>query len=342
MISILVPVYKTEDYLMQCLCSVAKQTYTDYEIVIINDGSPGDCDSIVQEFRTQYPEIRIKYVIQENAGIAAVRNKGLDLAEGDLLMFLDSDDFIEPDMLDDMYRAINQHQADIVMGGYCRSKTYLNDRKPIEKMQLFEKDKQLELLFRITGDQHTTLVAMWGKLYRKHVFSGIRFPIGRTFEDEAVVHRVLQQSRKLVWCDKEYYHYVNRANGIVSTAELKQLWDRADAMCNRAKDLQREGSIFGRDAAQQYYAQCVDICIDQYTRGKIDSDWHRIKAFLTEFLKNEPIYMSVIPWHQRICVLLLKTKSKHVLKYLAGCRFAPGRKCVIYFRQLMGGLKRAE
>ena len=79
MISILVPVYKTEDYLMQCLCSVAKQTYTDYEIVIINDGSPGDCDSIVQEFRTQYPEIRIKYVIQENAGIAAVRNKGLDL-----------------------------------------------------------------------------------------------------------------------------------------------------------------------------------------------------------------------------------------------------------------------
>ncbi len=179
-ISVIIPVYNVEKYLEECLNSVINQEFKNIEILCINDGSTDNSLSILEEFRNK--DNRIKVFSQTNKGISAARNLGLDNAKGDYIYFLDSDDYISPDYLKNMYDKIVETNADLVINDNI---IRFNDK---DKKLQFPKSINPEKLYNIdTGCIKKTLynVAVWSKLFKKSIIDkyNIRFPEKLTSED---------------------------------------------------------------------------------------------------------------------------------------------------------------
>ena len=182
MISIIVPVYNTEPYLPQCLDSILAQTYTDLEILLIDDGSTDRCGEICNQYAARDPRIRVFHT--ENRGLSAARNLGLDQAKGDYIGFVDSDDWIEPDMYEVLLQKAEETKADIVeCGVYLEYPGKTEERK--RKNQIMSGSKAIyELLNGYLSD------CVWDKIWNSKCFRQIRFPEGRVHEDTAITSKI--------------------------------------------------------------------------------------------------------------------------------------------------------
>lgn len=202
LISVIIPVYNVEPYLRQCLDSVVGQTYENLEILIIDDGSTDGCGKICDEYAQR--DERIKVFHTENRGLSAARNLGIDEAAGEYLYFLDSDDWIDPDFLNQGLSAIGD--ADILNIG--------NGVGPYTGIEALA-----ELINgRLSG---TT----WSMLYRKECFSSVRFPEGRIFEDISTSYILLNRAQKIVCAEIQGHHYRHRKGSISNTHNLKNIFD---------------------------------------------------------------------------------------------------------------------
>ncbi len=170
-LSIIVPVYKVEKYLPKCIDSILAQTFKDFELILIDDGSPDHCGEICDEYATKDPRIRV--IHQENQGVSAARNAGLDIATGSYIGFVDSDDWIEPAMYETMVGLANKQDLDVVICGarqWSESGAPLFDDFPSEKN--YSKDELLEAMYSTPNPLSGCL---WNKLFRAQKISGIRF-----------------------------------------------------------------------------------------------------------------------------------------------------------------------
>lgn len=331
MVSIIIPVYNTGPYLAQCLQSVKEQTFRDIEIVIVNDGSTDNSHIIVNQFVKENPELTIQYIMQENRGISAARNTGIDAAHGDWLMFLDSDDFIEPYTVEDLLIVGNRTGASIVKGYHCRGEHCAKKGK-IPDARVYTGNEQLDLLFSLKGDDHTNIVAVWGAIYRQELFASIRFPAGRVYEDESIIHRLLDKSHCLAWIDYPYYHYINRGGSIVNTPSLRNLHDKMSAFEDRIRYLAEKKPQYVKQAALVYYSYCVD-CMISFCRGEyLLTQKQECWAIIDEMIENRCLFYTWLPWHQKLCVVLLMTRADAVLRFLARHEFAPGRRLLSRLR----------
>lgn len=205
LISVIVPVYNVKDYLEKCLQSVCGQTYRNLEIILIDDGSSDGSGELCDFFAQR--DGRIKVIHQANAGQSAARNRGLAIAQGEYLGFVDSDDWIEPDMYEFLYRLLRENRADISVCSHYRDK----GGKSVAKYASGE-------LFSFTRDEAIRALAidkhirnyMVDKLFRRHLFAGITFPENRVFEDLAICYRVFYGAGKVVLQDTPKYHYMIR------------------------------------------------------------------------------------------------------------------------------------
>ena len=224
MISVIVPIYKVEPYLSQCIDSILKQTYTDFEVLLIDDGSPDRCGLICDEYAKKDTRIRVFH--NENEGISSARNCGLDMAKGELISFIDPDDWVEPTMFECLQEALVRYDADISAGGFV-----FEQEK--QKIQMFETavygpNEILEALTLQKVNNH-----MWNKLYRKELFNSVRFPFSRTYEDYFVMHLVVCSARRTVTIPDLVYHYRIREESVVKTDSISHLIDYADATIER-------------------------------------------------------------------------------------------------------------
>ena len=231
LISIIIPVYKTEKYLRQCVESVLAQTYGDIQVVLVDDGSPDGCGDICDEFARA--DARVKVVHQENAGLSAAWNAGLRLAEGEFVGFVDSDDFVEPDMFEYRLRGLEEADADVaVCGIFDEYSARTETRSPGEKRTL-DTDGVLAEMELNTGIQSY----VWNKLWRRFLFDGIEFP-GRTSGDIAVAHLLFERAaRGVALLPEPKYHYRFLAESITGDRSLKRSFNFVDVFRKRREDL---------------------------------------------------------------------------------------------------------
>lgn len=217
MISVIIPIYKVEAYLEKCIESVRSQTYKDIEIILVDDGSPDNCGAVCDRY--QKMDERIKVLHKENGGLSDARNKGLDIATGEYVLFVDSDDFIHPNMIELLYCSLQETDADISVCGF---KTVSEEYKisfdsgvKQGKREVFEGQEVMNQL------QHKNLltVVAWNKLYKRKLFADIRYPKGKIHEDEFLTHQILHLCERTVYISQELYYYVKREESI--TGQIK-------------------------------------------------------------------------------------------------------------------------
>ena len=210
LISVIVPVYKVEPYLRKCIDSIIAQTYRSLEIILVDDGSPDMCGSICDEYARIDPRIRV--IHKRNGGLSDARNVGIDDSKGGLLTFVDSDDWIAGDMIELLYKNLISFEACISSCG-CFS-VFPNEVKSSWLSGEITTFSGVEAVYNAFDKDSKISVMAWGKLYRKHVFKGVRYPVGRLFEDMFVIGDVLYNSKCVVSELSAKYYYRQRKSGI--------------------------------------------------------------------------------------------------------------------------------
>ena len=209
LVSIIVPIFKVEPYLRNCLESIINQTYRNIEIILVDDGSPDGCGKICDEYSDK--DDRIIVIHQNNKGLSSARNKGLDVASGEYILFVDSDDWIELNTCEVVLTiALNLH-VDIVCFGNVESfQTGKSIIRTIDNSMIIEKKDILKQLLW-GGDIHN---AVWNKLFRRSLFKEVRFPEGRIWEDGAVMYKLIHFANEIYVTNHVLYHYIHRNNSI--------------------------------------------------------------------------------------------------------------------------------
>lgn len=223
MVSIIVPVYQVEPYLKKCINSLIAQTYTDLEIILVDDGSPDGCPAICDEYARV--DSRIKVIHKANGGLSDARNVGMDAASGDYLMFVDSDDWMEDSAVETLLGISLRRNAQLVIGGTRRVE-----------------DETLRVLREDSDDSSETVMsntqamahffengcAAWGRLYRREIHDGVKFPVGEINEDEAIVLALLERCKTVVKTNRIVYSYRCRPESITTSTftEKKLAWYR--------------------------------------------------------------------------------------------------------------------
>lgn len=208
-ISVIVPVYNSESFLSECLDSITKQSFKDFELILIDDGSTDNSYSIIQEYRQK--DSRIKVFSQENLGPSVARNLGLNYVSGDYVIFIDSDDWIDLDLFQNLYNAIKKYDADIA----CCSVIRKSKIKHKYRFMFKKVEKYTLLADKINVCRVPECCYVWGKLYKKDLVKNVLFNPGVFFEDMYWLPEVLKKSKNLVTVPNVNYYYRVNPNSIV-------------------------------------------------------------------------------------------------------------------------------
>ncbi len=213
-ISIIVPVYNVEKYLNKCLNSLVNQTIDNYEIIVINDGSPDNSQKIIDDYAQNYPNI-IKAFTKVNGGLSSARNYGLEKAVGEYVAFVDSDDYVDHEMFEEMYDKAFLENFDVVA---CNM-NYIYKTKEVVVTSSFKSDLYNE------NDIRESLISIYpaicNKIYKKILFDDIKFKEGIWYEDVELTYRLFSKVKRLGVINKAYYQYLQRDNSITYTFNEK-------------------------------------------------------------------------------------------------------------------------
>ncbi len=227
MISVIVPVYNVEKYLRKCLDSILNQTYQNFEVILVNDGSTDDSGKICNEYALRNPVIKAFH--KKNGGLSEARNYGVVYAKGEYVTFIDSDDYIDEHYLERMKKALNLSNADIVIVGQIDETEDGNilgikgDSK--EEIKILSPMQTLEKMCY----EREIGTSAWGKLYRIEYIRKNPFPKGKLYEDLATVYKIIGDSGKIVLLSSTFYHYIQRPGSIRNSTWNENVMDIMDA-----------------------------------------------------------------------------------------------------------------
>lgn len=217
LISVIVPIYNVEDYLVECIESLIVQTYRNIEILLINDGSTDNCATIAKEFSER--DCRVIYIEKSNGGLSEARNYGIYHSKGKYLTFVDSDDKVSSDYIANLYNAIQKHDSSIAIGGYLefyerhnsiRNYEYLDKVIPVEEALLNMYD------IKTYG---SIFITAWGKLFHKSIFNDLEFALNKYHEDEFFHYKAYLKANSITYIDKPLYHYRIRVGSIMNNSD---------------------------------------------------------------------------------------------------------------------------
>ena len=230
-VSIIVPVYQVENYIRQCIDSILVQTFTDFELILVDDGSKDKSGQICDEYAVL--DQRVKVIHKENGGLSDTRNCGMDQAVGNYFMFVDSDDYIAPTMLEYLYKALMNKEADIAVCNFLHF--FEEDRK-----RDFSTNIQSEVLSgaeifysRKNERVYGIWTVAWNKLYKRETLGNVRFRFGKYHEDEFWANDIYQMDIKVVTIPECLYYYRQRDNSIMGRKNIKRDFDILEALQER-------------------------------------------------------------------------------------------------------------
>lgn len=220
LISVIVPIYKVEEYLDRCITSIVNQTYKNLEIILVDDGSPDQCPQICDEWKEK--DDRIIVIHKGNGGLSDARNAGLDIANGDYIGFVDSDDWISLDMYEKLLYVITEEKSDIVQCEFIKvDETYFESSNDTNySVQSFDVHDALLSLIK----ENPLKQVVWNKLYKKAIFNSLRFEVGKLNEDDFFTYQAFSKCQKITSINKVCYYYLVRDSSIMGqTYNLKHL-----------------------------------------------------------------------------------------------------------------------
>ncbi len=228
-LSVIVPIYKVEKYLKRCIDSILIQDYTDFELFLVNDGSPDRCGEICKEYALK--DNRIIIINKENGGLSSARNAAIDIMKGKYVTFIDSDDFIHPSMFSSMMKILENTNADISVCSFLRtSEDYCS---PPNINNSYEELSNVESIKKMYYSGGIAFITAWGKIYKSGLFENVRYPHGKYHEDEFTTYKLLYNAKKIIFTtDQLYFYYINPESIIQSSFSGKKL-DALDAIKER-------------------------------------------------------------------------------------------------------------
>lgn len=289
-VSVIIPVYKVEPYLRQCIDSVLAQTYRNLEIILVDDGSPDECPAICDEYAKN--DARVRVIHKENGGLSDARNAGIRAATGEWICFVDSDDMVHPQMIELlMCLLVSDRTLKIASCGFERfCKNEIGPRHYTERNHSVLSLKDFML-------KHCWTVA-WGKIYHRTLFENIAYPVGRLHEDEFITYKLVYEAGKIALMDIPLYFYRQRKDSIMGQLSEKNILDVCDAFSERIIFFQDEPELYDI-AVQHLLAFYINLSTKKYrtfVRGEIAL---RVRELLIKCDKRK---------------LCLKTRLKRIVK----------------------------
>ena len=286
-ISIIVPVYNVEKYLSKCIDSILNQTFNNFELILVDDGSTDSSIQICDEYRMK--DKRIKVIHKQNGGLSSARNAGLDIALGKYIGFVDSDDFIHKNMYQLLYSNLTKYNGDISICRFGRifdgeKSTNIEDSCNVKVTEM----TGYNALENLYNDKFLDFIVAWNKLYKREIFKDIRYPVGKIHEDEFIIHRILYESKKVIYIDKILYYYYQRDNSIMGKKFNLKSIDRVYAYKDRVDFFRKKLFL-----QLQYKAECTFTgeLFEVYFKAKHilkleRNELKKIKKIFIEDLKN--------------------------------------------------------
>ena len=213
MISVVVPIFRSESYLDECILSLLRQSERDLEIILVDDGSPDSCSGICDYYARL--DGRIRVIHKERGGVSDARNVGVAAATGEAITFVDSDDFVSDEFISTLKKTFEQETADIAICGHARTnsrgKTYLPPAFHRRKKRTFSPREGISDLLSLGGYESF----LWNKLFRRELFEGVAFPVGRLYEDFATTYKLFHRAEKLAFDPSPLYFYRQQKGSII-------------------------------------------------------------------------------------------------------------------------------
>lgn len=251
LISVIIPIYKVEAYLDECIASVIAQTYSNLEIILVDDGSPDNCPQICDEWAAK--DIRIRVIHKENGGLSDARNAGIDRSTGDYIAFVDSDDWIKPRMYESMLAALKRENADICA---CNILSCFPEHQTAWGCREYTTGSSEEILSQLYRNTAYP-VSAWNKLYRRELWNDLRFPKGKICEDAFTTYLLVDKASKIVQIPEALYCYRIRENSIMTSAFSHKRMDEEEAWRRNYEFVQDKYPQL-KKAAFDFYLQKVN------------------------------------------------------------------------------------
>lgn len=310
MISIIVPVYKVEKYLSKCVESILAQTFADFELILVDDGSPDSCGSICDEYALK--DSRIKVIHKKNGGLSDARNAGIVVAKGEYLAFIDSDDYIAPDMYETLYNLAQTHCADMVV---CDAVLVKEEEEAVysDSTQVYLMDKETALKKMIY--ERLFSVNAWNKLYKKKLFSVIRYPKGMLYEDLATTYKLLDICDKVVYTPVQKYAYVQRQGSIMNQTGCKMKADKVVIVREMVEYLK------GREDEEKLFAGSMNSLLNDIYKmassGNLTLCTDYVTAFKALYMQyKRDIKKNVYLGFKKKMILKMAAKNTKFLQFL--------------------------
>lgn len=281
LISIIVPIYNVEKYLSRCIDSILKQTFSNLEIILVNDGSTDNSKLIVCGYAKR--DKRIISVNKENGGLSDARNTGITMANGDYLIFVDSDDYIHSQFIEILYHNIKKYDADIAVCEGVR----VDDNQKGNELQTIPKGYRVDVVDSISGmklwyqSDFKNPTVVWNKMYKRSLFQNVKFDIGKLHEDEFIMHKLYFQSRKIAYIWLGLYYYYTRTDSITGkdNYSLKRL-DVLEAYDQRARLIRDIGDLELIKLHNNHYIDVLLGCAVNLQASYRGKDKSVIKRFI--------------------------------------------------------------
>ena len=321
LISIIIPVYKAEAYLDNCMKSVLNQSYRNLEVILVDDGSPDHSGALCDRYAEE--DSRVRVIHKKNGGAADARNCGLDVASGEYVAFVDSDDWIERDMYELLLEQICKYDAKLCV---CGRYDVINGERvaglgPERNILLDEKNAYRTLLIERELDSSPC-----DKLYHKSIFSELRFPVGVINEDAAIIHQIISNAGGVCLLNRRLYYYNHHAGSVTTSGFseknliMKKHAERTvDYILSKYPDLSDEAQAY---LAKRYIELCVyiiraDKAVQKAQEATFTELMHKIssakrllqtKELVKYFMLRFGVYNVLFPLAKRITVILSRAK----------------------------------
>ncbi len=313
LITVIIPVYKVENYINKCIDSVLDQSYERLEIILVDDGSPDNCGRICDEYAKK--DDRIRVIHKENGGLSSARNAALDVMKGQWVMCVDSDDYVHRDIVKRLYEAAIRNNADISVCSHYQEK---GDSLSVTE-RLSDNEQvygNLEALRKLVEDDEIKNYA-WGKLYRAELFDGVRYPDGRNYEDIATTYYLFDRAKKVVKIPYYLYYYLIRDDSI-SFNKSKQMWHKG---CHASCLGQEERCSYFKDKGyDELYtlaqSKLLPYLYSDITSGYSDDapeDVEHSKKYITENKKEFLVNPLISGKDKQLINVYLKNESQYKL-----------------------------
>lgn len=328
-VSVIIPVYNAETYIRQCIESVLNQTYNHFEIILINDGSTDNSLSIIKEYSTK--DSRVKVLSIENSGVSVARNIGIDTATGDYITFVDSDDWVEPDMLKYAVENINNTESDITIWSYY--KNYYNKEIKCsffpQTDRVFEENKEILYLKAIYGryskdivTEGVSLGTTWCKLYRTDFIKNnmLKFnPQLIRAQDTIFSIYAFRYAKRISYFDKNLYHYrISNSSTTSGTRFISNTHQPFSSLLNEYKTFMKRNKLTEK-LQVAFYARTIQVLLwhldhyyfhDQYTKGILNRRKEIINLIKSEPYKSALVHVEkrLLPKKEKVMTILFKRK----------------------------------